>query len=77
MNLELFQAIFTIRDFCLSQNNCSNCQLKELCQKMPCEWEVRPARVRVEISTRSTHGKILLEWKKLNTNAELTPRDAF
>lgn len=38
MNLELFKAIFTIRDFCLSQNNCSNCQLKELCQKMPCEW---------------------------------------
>lgn len=38
MTLELFAAIFTIRDYCLAQNNCANCPLKELCQKMPCEW---------------------------------------
>ncbi len=38
MTLELFQAIFTIRDFCIAQSSCKNCLLKELCQKMPCEW---------------------------------------
>lgn len=38
MTLELLRALVTIAEFCLEQNNCNTCPMKDLCAKMPCEW---------------------------------------
>ena len=38
MTLELLKALAIILEFCLLQDNCRDCPLKDYCQKMPCEW---------------------------------------
>lgn len=38
MTPEVLRALAVIAEFCLAQNNCGNCPLRDKCSKMPCEW---------------------------------------
>lgn len=38
MTPEVLKALLVIMNFCLEQNNCNNCPMKDKCAKMPCEW---------------------------------------
>ena len=38
MTLEVFQALLLINRYCLEQDSCKTCPIKELCGKRPCEW---------------------------------------
>lgn len=40
MEKELLEAISTIVNYCYDQDNCNRCPLKEICGKIPAEWEV-------------------------------------
>ena len=38
MDAETARALMVIVQFCLTQNDCRKCAMREFCQKMPCEW---------------------------------------
>lgn len=38
MDVDLVKALMLLFHFCLEQENCSQCPIKDFCRKMPCEW---------------------------------------
>lgn len=36
--LEVFRALILVQDFCIQQENCKTCPMKNICGKIPCEW---------------------------------------
>ena len=38
MLLDVMRAVLILYKFCLKQQNCKECPIRELCGKMPCEW---------------------------------------
>lgn len=36
---EVREALLTLVMHCIEQDNCSNCPMREMCGKMPCELE--------------------------------------
>ena len=36
--VDLLKALLVITNYCINQNNCNQCQLKELCGKIIQEW---------------------------------------
>lgn len=38
MTLEVLKALLVVAEFCIHQNNCNECALRDFCAKMPCEW---------------------------------------
>lgn len=38
MSVELVKALLTIVKFCVNNDNCKTCALKEFCGKIPTEW---------------------------------------
>ncbi len=40
MPLEVLKALLTLIRFCLEQDSCKNCPMREMCGKMPCEIDL-------------------------------------
>lgn len=38
MDNKLLNAVLVILRYCLAQNNCRTCPLKDICGKIPSEW---------------------------------------
>lgn len=38
MDGELLKAMMIIYHYCLEQDDCRTCSLRDFCHKMPCEW---------------------------------------
>ena len=40
MPVEVLKALETLFNFCIDQDSCENCPMKEECEKMPCELDL-------------------------------------
>lgn len=40
MPIDVRKALITLVMYCMEQDNCSNCPIKEQCGKMPCELDL-------------------------------------
>lgn len=38
MTLDVLKALAIILEFCLEQDSCKDCPMRDFCGKMPCEW---------------------------------------
>lgn len=38
MSIELVESLLLIAKFCVSQDNCKECPLRQFCGKIPSEW---------------------------------------
>lgn len=38
MTYELLKALAVIIEYCLKQDNCETCAMRDFCSKMHCEW---------------------------------------
>lgn len=38
MSLELVKALLLISRYCISNENCKTCVLRDICGKQPCNW---------------------------------------
>ena len=38
MTLDVLKALAIILEFCLEQDSCKDCLMRDFCGKMPCEW---------------------------------------
>lgn len=39
MPVEVLKALETLAHFCLEQDSCKDCPMREACEKMPCELD--------------------------------------
>lgn len=40
MPVNVLEALEIIFNFCIEQDSCPDCPMKDICEKMPCEWDL-------------------------------------
>lgn len=40
MPVEVLKALLTLMRYCLEQDKCKECPMREFCEKMPCEYDI-------------------------------------